>query len=243
MSNTKYLDLNGLTYYTEKLNQKKADIDSPALTGTPTAPTPATTTSNNEIATTKFVSNVAGQYVAKKGDTMTGPLKFQTTTLPVLDLKFNNPKNGDYSIATNTSVFVGDATSNAGARLYFARNVPALNTALLTSTSLGYNPRDEKIYQKTTDYGIKFDVNVASNSIERPSAIRQCGSFFVGLNGAYIGYSGSTDVALSPDKVYRILDSNCVKDDAYIQALEQRIAALENTISQLETRLAALENN
>lgn len=36
----------------------KAPIQSPTFTGTPKAPTPATTTSNTQIATTKFVHNL-----------------------------------------------------------------------------------------------------------------------------------------------------------------------------------------
>lgn len=47
-------------------NSKKVltedDMDSPALTGTPTAPTAATSTNNTQIATTGFVRNAIGEY-------------------------------------------------------------------------------------------------------------------------------------------------------------------------------------
>jgi len=39
----------------------KADINSPAFTGTPTAPNPAPESNNNEIATTSFVKQLSGQ--------------------------------------------------------------------------------------------------------------------------------------------------------------------------------------
>ena len=37
------------------LNKAKANLDSPAFTGTPTAPTPATTDNTTKLATTEFV--------------------------------------------------------------------------------------------------------------------------------------------------------------------------------------------
>lgn len=57
MAEEKYLNLNGLQYYTRKLNEKKADVQSPAFTGTPTAPTAETGTSTVQVATTEFVQN------------------------------------------------------------------------------------------------------------------------------------------------------------------------------------------
>jgi hypothetical protein len=38
------------------------DMDSPALTGTPTAPTAATSTNDTQVATTAFVRNAIGEY-------------------------------------------------------------------------------------------------------------------------------------------------------------------------------------
>lgn len=38
------------------------DMDSPTLTGTPTAPTAATSTNDTQVATTAFVRNAIGEY-------------------------------------------------------------------------------------------------------------------------------------------------------------------------------------
>ena len=47
----------------EELNNNKANSDSPALTGTPTAPTAKAGTNSDQIATTKFVQNaVSGNF-------------------------------------------------------------------------------------------------------------------------------------------------------------------------------------
>lgn len=166
------------------------------------------------------------QYVAKIGDTMTGPLKFLTTTLPILDLQMNKEGSNVFTLTTNGSIFVGDGSSTGGARVYYCRKVENLGQAILSAVSVGFNPLDNAIWQRTTDYGIKFDVNVAQ-PIARPSATRQCASFYVGVNGAVVGYSGSTNTALTNDKIYKVLDSNSIKDDPYVKSLEARIAELE----------------
>lgn len=128
----------------------------------------------------------------------------------------------------------GDCSSNNASRQYYGRMVPALGKAIVGAVSIGYNPKDNANYQKSTDYGIKFDVDVAPSNSATPTIQLQCGSFFVGANGAYVGYSGSTSKAINYDtQVYRILDSNSIKTDEYIASLEQRIA-------DLETKLAAL---
>lgn len=60
MSN--YLDYDGLSHFKDKLDAKFAPLASPALTGTPTAPTAAAGTSNEQIATTGFVANAVGSF-------------------------------------------------------------------------------------------------------------------------------------------------------------------------------------
>lgn len=57
MADKKYLDLNGLGYVIRKMDDKKADIESPVLIGTPTAPTATEGTKTSQIASTEFVCN------------------------------------------------------------------------------------------------------------------------------------------------------------------------------------------
>ena len=51
-----------------------APLNSPAFTGAPTAPTPASSDNSNRLATTAFVNSLNGGYVLRSGDTMTGLL-------------------------------------------------------------------------------------------------------------------------------------------------------------------------
>jgi hypothetical protein len=69
------------------LNDNKAPLNSPALTGTPTAPTAAATTNSTQVATTAFVKTAVenGQpdtsgFLPKSGGTMTGALVAQSNT-------------------------------------------------------------------------------------------------------------------------------------------------------------------
>lgn len=50
-------DVTSLRSDVENLKTTKANLNSPALTGTPTAPTPATEDNDTSIATTAFVKN------------------------------------------------------------------------------------------------------------------------------------------------------------------------------------------
>lgn len=57
-----------------------APLASPALTGTPTAPTATSGTSTTQIATTAFVQDAISDKVDVTGDTMTGILTAQNNT-------------------------------------------------------------------------------------------------------------------------------------------------------------------
>lgn len=213
---------------------KKANIDSPEFTGVPTVPTAAKNDSSTQIANTKFVKD---NYIGKEGDaTINGKLTVLGNSYPLLTLKSTAPtSSGGYLMNIQGNLMFGDCTSNNASRQYYGRMVPALNQAIVGAVSIGYNPRDNANYSKSKDYGIKFDVDVAGTSSPTPSIIRQSGSFFVGVEGAYVGYSGSTSKPIDYDtQVYRVLDSNSIKTDEYIASLEQRIAALEAKLAALE---------
>ena len=73
----KYLDSVGLAEYTSLIKAELAPKNSPALTGTPTAPTPTAGDDSTQIATTEFVQDeVASKYLPLAGGTMTGNIKF-----------------------------------------------------------------------------------------------------------------------------------------------------------------------
>ena len=57
MAEVKYLNETGLSYLKDKMDATYAPLESPALTGTPTAPTAVSGTATTQIATTAFVDD------------------------------------------------------------------------------------------------------------------------------------------------------------------------------------------
>lgn len=233
--NKKYLDLNGLGYAIRKIDSKKANIESPDFTGTPTAPTAAKGTKDLTIANTKWVED---NYIGKQGDaTVNGALTVIGNKYPLLTLKSSSPTSSGYLMNIQGNLMFGDCTSNNASRQYYGRMVPLLGKAVVGAVAIGYNPRDDKNYQKTTDYGIKFDVDAASATSTTPTIQHQAASFFVGANGASIGYSGNINTKLNYDtQIYTVLDSNNIKTNEYIKSLEDRIAILEELVQSMATK-------
>ena len=127
---------------------KKANLASPALTGTPTAPTAAAGTNTTQLATTAFVHaavaaedlwNRTGTEISPKtaGDSVftSGAVKVGgTTAAPNLQIK------ADGGIVANTDGLVYDAATK---RLGLGTSSPAtllhLNSATGTNTALAYS--------------------------------------------------------------------------------------------------------
>lgn len=121
----KYLDSVGLAEYTTLIKtalDDKADLASPALTGTPTAPTPTAGDNSTKVATTAFVNTKAGNYLLLTGGSITGNLSVSgTITGNVTGTASGNlplsggTVNGDltlYNTGTNTRLFIGYSTTD-----------------------------------------------------------------------------------------------------------------------------------
>ena len=109
-----------------------APLASPALTGTPTAPTPATETNNTQIATTAFVKNQ--KYEPNRG-----------TGANSLALGYNSEASGNYSTALGVSSAASGSHSTAigtNSEASVARSLALGNGAIASgygSIALGYN--------------------------------------------------------------------------------------------------------
>ena len=86
----KYLDSVGLAEYTSLIKAELAPKNSPALTGTPTAPTPTAGDDSTKIATTAFVNTKAGNYLPLAGGTMTGNIVFSSSEGRISNNDSNN---------------------------------------------------------------------------------------------------------------------------------------------------------
>lgn len=121
----------------------KAPLASPALTGTPTAPTAAAGTNSTQIATTAFVKSAvdtsASGKVSKSGDTMTGKLTLQSSqytdnyTTGALDLKNSN-------IQGVNSIYTADASDTAAEGFHFYRDSTHVDSIHANSGVLYFTP-------------------------------------------------------------------------------------------------------
>lgn len=121
----------------------KAPLASPALTGTPTAPTAATTDSSTTIATTAFVKTAAGTQSIVDNETPAGTINGSNVTFTLASTPATNSlmlyKNGirlkpggaDYTLSGNTITFV--TAPPTGAVLLADYNVS--NTAYSVGTN------------------------------------------------------------------------------------------------------------
>lgn len=145
----KYLDSVGLTEYTGLVKtalNAKAPLSSPALTGTPTAPTPTAGDDSTKIATTEFVQDAIdseetradGAYLPLAGGTVTGNLSVSGS--------ITGNVTGNASTATNAT---NDANGNPIANTYLP-----LAGGTLTGAVNGVTPTagDESTKLATTAY-------------------------------------------------------------------------------------------
>lgn len=83
-------DVGGINAEVEDISVNKASVDSPTFTGTPTAPTPPSGSSNGLIATAEFVVNAITNLINSKMPTVTG---IASGTAPATFIK-NSLENG-----------------------------------------------------------------------------------------------------------------------------------------------------
>lgn len=138
--------INELVDKTNELDSKKAPLASPALTGTPTAPTPSSTDSSTQIATTAFVDSKVGSGIANLATGAASSIDNHiaifdgTTGKKIKDSGFtiasNVPTNAKFTDTTNTAgstdtsskIFLIGATSQAAAPQTYSHNTAYVGT-------------------------------------------------------------------------------------------------------------------
>ena len=116
----------------------KAPLASPALTGTPTAPTAAADTNTTQIATTAYVQTEVADYLPLAGGTLTGDValganSITTSANPTLDTELARKAYVDTMLPLSGGTMTGDIT--LGANVITSTATPATDDEL---TRKGY---------------------------------------------------------------------------------------------------------
>ena len=104
------LDLTGLSYFLNKLNLKFAPLASPALTGTPTAPTPSAGDDSTKIATTAYVQDAlaggggSGAYLPLSGGELSGQLDISQSLINGAEVPFIVASASNLTLGISPSV-------------------------------------------------------------------------------------------------------------------------------------------
>jgi len=168
----------------------KANVNSPAFTGVPTAPTAASGTSNTQVATTAFVQNIAGSLgtissqdadnVSITGGSITG----LSSALPI-----GSGGTGLTSVGSAGSVL----TSNGNAASWVA---PASSLRLMTKT---------EVYDASPGNGSSFNVSLPT-------------SLFGGNTPSFVMFSGSARVTGLTDIRYFYLTEGSTNQEDMVMA-------------------------
>lgn len=127
-----------------------AKLDSPALTGTPTAPTPASNDDSTKIATTEYVQNVVSSFGA--GTVSSVALSLPTSIFDVSGSPITT--SGTFSVSLDSQdankVWAGPVSGSAAAptfRALVASDVPDISSTYLTTSaaSTNYQPKDTEL--------------------------------------------------------------------------------------------------
>lgn len=179
-----YLDENGLQYVWNKIKGMFATIASPEFTGTPTAPTPATSDDSTKIATTAYVNNkVAGldgatyELTQNQSDghiiTLTGSNgDTYTITIPDNDTTYNEATTSVSGLMSSTDKTKLDGVAS-GAQVNVLEGVKingvalsisdkAVNVPLASSSANGAMSSTDKSkldgFSDASNYALKTDI-------------------------------------------------------------------------------------
>lgn len=206
VSNAEYGYLDGVTSALQGQLDSKAPLASPALTGTPTAPTAAPGTNTTQIASTGFATAADALKVSKSGDTMTGTLTVNSGTNGAISITTASTANRAVSV-NNT----GAQTSNNALVRYKQSNtgttVPTLEVATDASTG-------GAVQVTNTGTGNSLRIDQTTNSASVAEAIR--------LNVTNGGAGGVVGINMGNSKITSLATPTLAADavnKSYVDAI------------------------
>lgn len=168
----------------------KADVLSPALTGTPTAPTATAGTSTAQVATTSFVGTAVSNAVTAYDAALT------VSTAQIEDDAVTAAKLASSSV-TSSKLATGVAVSNLG----FIPVQQGTGTGQLSNTvKIGWDGSSLRLEVDGTNFGSTWPINISTTSILNATAGASVGA--VGTYAFLQGVTGSAGVTAAGSSLF-----------------------------------------
>jgi hypothetical protein len=200
------ISVTGTTTKTIAADATIARLDSPALTGTPTAPTAAVATNTTQIATTAYVKS-QGYLTANQTVTLSGDVTGSGGTAITTTLANSGVTAGTYNnVATQVRPFTVDAKGRVTAIGTAVTITPAWSSISGTPTTLsGYGITDAiPSSQKGAANGVaSLDANGLVPSNQLPSYVDDVLEYAALANFPATGETSKIYVANDTNKIYR----------------------------------------
>ena len=155
----KFLNENGLKRIINKINLKKANLESPSFSGVPTAPTAETTNNSNQIATTGYVQKVASKLLLDSNNAA----QVIVTITPATEATVTLINSSSHDVYTATTDSAGIATLNVTSYGVFkiayqsAGAISSIRTIEITTPGKIY--QISATYTTSKVYTVKIDLN------------------------------------------------------------------------------------
>lgn len=166
----------------------KANLASPAFTGTPTAPTAASATNTTQLATTEFVTSA----IADLSDSAPATLDTLNELAAALGDDANFSTTVTNSIAAKLPLaggtLTGDVTFNESISIERVREKVSISTTAVTGAQQ-FNAKDQAIVFHNVDATGNYSINITGDNSTLLNALLDIGQVFTGV---FITKYGST---------------------------------------------------
>jgi hypothetical protein len=220
----------------------KAPLASPALTGTPTAPTATAGTNTTQLATTEFVTSAVATSAATQanltGATFTGQVVFDG------GLKANDSDKFYMGTASNANIY------HSGTNLYIVNGTGNISHDVSSSGSIVFRDTSSTAVTRFTfdiptgnftatgdvtafsDERLKTNIRTVDNALDKVSNMR----------GVYFDKDGKASVGVIAQEVEKVIPEVVLDGEYKSVAYGNLVGVLIEAIKELKAKIEILEN-
>jgi hypothetical protein len=236
----------------------RATIASPSFTGTPTAPTAAPLTNDDQIATTAFVAaSVTRSTASDASATVKGILKLTNDLGGTADLPTVNSVGGVLSstittlptlIASNTSSITSNTSAISANTASITSNTSAIsaNTASITSNTTAINANTSSITSNTTAINVNTS-SITSNTTAINANTASITSNTTAINANTASITSNTTAIISNTASITsntsAINANTASITSNTNAITSNTASITSNTSAITANTASITSN